>query len=204
MLTMMGERRFIGGKGLPTDAGMHVPLIVSWPGKAVPGEVSHDLVDTTDFLPTVCEAAGVLVPAELRIDGRSFLAQVRGEKGNPRDCYYSWYGPQKEKGIVAEFAATQDYKLSRTGDFYDLRKDIEEKHPLKVAALDGEAAAAAKLLKGPLDQYKDARPAAIAMPFVGSKMRGDPERSGKAPGKKKNAKGINKAINSANELDEGL
>ena len=32
--TMMGARKFIGGKGAPTDAGMHVPLIVSWPGKA--------------------------------------------------------------------------------------------------------------------------------------------------------------------------
>jgi hypothetical protein len=42
------------------------------------------------------------------------------------------------------------------------------------------------------------------MPYVGPKVRGDPERSGKAPGKKKNAKGINKAVDSANEADEDL
>jgi arylsulfatase A len=171
-LTMMGDRKVIGGKGLPTDAGMHVPLIVSWPGNAAAGTVSRDLVDSTDFLPTICEAAGVPVPAELKIDGRSFLPQVRGEKGNPRAWYYSWCGAQKEQGITAEFAATRDFKLSRTGDFYDLRSDLEEKHPLKVAGLDGEAAAAAKLLRGVLDQYRDARPAAIAMPFTGPKVRG--------------------------------
>lgn len=172
-LTMMGERKVYGGKGQPTDAGMHVPLIVSWPDKAAVGTVSRDLVDTTDFLPTVCEAAGVPVPKELKIDGRSFLPQVRGENGNPRAWYYSWCGAQKEQGITAEFAATGDFKLSRTGDFYDLHGDLEEKHPLKVADLKGEAAtAAAKLLQGVLDQYKDARPAAIAMPFTGTKMRG--------------------------------
>ncbi|MCX6894995.1 MAG: sulfatase-like hydrolase/transferase, partial [Verrucomicrobia bacterium] len=151
-VTYMGARKVIGGKGLPTDAGMHVPLIVSWPGKAAAGKVARDLVDTTDFLPTVCEAAGVTVPADLKIDGRSFLPQVRGEKGSPRDWYYSWYAPKKDQGIIAEFAATQDFKLSRSGAFYDLRADIEEKNPLPVAKLNGEAAAAAKVLQGALDR----------------------------------------------------
>ena len=181
-VSYMGERKVIGGKGLPTDAGMHVPLIVSWPAKSAQGKVYRDLVDTTDILPTVCEAAGVPVPAELKIDGRSFLPQVRGEKGNPRAWYYSWQGAQKEKGITAEFAATRDFKLSRAGDFYDLRSDLEEKAPLKVPELQGEAAAAAKLLQGALDQYKNARPAAIAMPVAVPSARG-----------KKSASSVNKA-----------
>lgn len=200
-LTMMGSRRFIGGKGAPTDAGMHVPLIVSWPAKAAAGKVSRDLVDSTDFLPTVCEAAGVAVPAGLNIDGRSFLPQVRGEQGKPRDWYYSWYAPKKEGGVIAEFAATQDFKLSRTGAFYDLRKDIEEKHPLKVAALNGEAAAAAKVLQGALDQYKDARPAAIALPFLGPKVKGDGRGGGRAAKRianQKNPKPAGKAVDRAN------
>lgn len=56
---------------------MHVPLIASWPGKMKPGTVCLDLVDMTDFLPTICEAAGVSVPKTLTLDGRSFLPQVR-------------------------------------------------------------------------------------------------------------------------------
>ena len=171
-VSLMGDRKVPGGKGLTTSTGMHVPLIASWPGHAAVGRVSRDLVDTTDFLPTICEAAGVPVPAELKIDGRSFLPQVRGEKGQPREWYYSWCGDQKLRLITAEFAATHDFKLSRTGDFYDLRVDLEEKQPVKVAALKGEAAIAAKLLQGVLDHYKDARPAALAMPFTGPKVRG--------------------------------
>ncbi|MFA7368619.1 MAG: sulfatase-like hydrolase/transferase [Kiritimatiellales bacterium] len=199
-LTMLGERRFIGGKGAPTDAGMHVPLIVSWPDKAAKGKVSRDIVDTTDFLPTVCEAAGVPVPAGLNIDGNSFLPQVCGKEGNPREWYYCWYGPQKEQGIIAEFAATPDFKLSRTGKFYDLRSDLDEKHPLNVEELKGEAVAAAKVLQGALDQYKEARPAAISMPFLGPKVRGD----GRGGGRKKDAKVINKAVENANTTDESL
>jgi arylsulfatase A len=195
-ITMMGDRKFIGGKGSPTDAGMHVPLIANWPGKAASGKVSDDLVDSTDILPTICQAAGVSVPADWKIDGRSFLPQILGEKGNPRDWYYSWYAPKKDDGIIAEFAATRDFKLSRTGAFYDLRTDIAEKQPLKVADLTGEAAAAAKLLQGVLDQYKDARPAAIALPFLGPKVKGD-GRHGK--GRK-----TDKAVESANKTDESM
>ena len=195
-VSYLNGKKFIGGKGLPTDAGMHVPLIVNWLGKTPVGKVSHNLVDSTDFLPTVCEVAGVPVPAELKIDGRSFLPQICGEQGNPRDWYYSWYAPQKKNGIIAEFAATRDYKLSRVGEFYDLRKDIEEKHPLKVAALDGEAALAAKLLQSALDRYQDARPAALAEPVRGPKTRGK--------GRKNKAKSADEAINRANRLDESM
>jgi arylsulfatase A len=186
VVSYMGEHKMIGGKGMPTDAGMHVPMIVSWPGKAAAGKVSRDLVDTTDFLPTVCEAAGVPVPPELHIDGNSFLPQVLGKEGTPREWYYCWYAPRKEKGITAEFAATRDFKLSRTGEFYDLRSDIQEQNPLSPDKLTGEMADAAKLLQGALDQYKNARPAALALPFTGQKASG-----------KKN-------IDSTNKADENL
>lgn len=194
--TMMGDKKFIGGKGSPTDAGMHVPLIANWPGKAAAGKVSDDLVDSTDILPTICQAAGATVPADLKIDGRSFLPQILGEKGNPRDWYYCWYAPRTDDGIIAEFAATRDFKLSRTGAFFDLRADIAEKQPLKVADLTGEAAAAAKLLQGVLDQYKDARPASMAIPFLGPKVKGD-GRHGKS-------KKADKEVESANKTDKNL
>jgi arylsulfatase A len=154
----MGERTVIGGKGTTTAAGMHVPLIVSWPGRAAAGKVHHNLVDSTDFLPTVLEAAGAKLPAGIPFDGRSFLPQVRGEKGQPRDWIYSWYSPRQQANLsVREFAFTARYKLYRTGEFHDLASDLEEKSPLTVAALTGERAAAAKLLQGALDRYTHVR-----------------------------------------------
>lgn len=154
----MGERTVIGGKGTTTDAGMHVPLIVNWPARAARGKVSADLVDSTDFLPTVLEAAGVGLPAGHAIDGRSFLPQVRGERGQPRDWIYSWYSPRQQADLtVREFAFTARYKLYRTGQFYDLTSDLAEKNPLAVGDLSGERAAAARLLQGALDQFAQAR-----------------------------------------------
>jgi arylsulfatase A len=160
--SMMGDRLVIGGKGSTTDAGMHVPLIASWPGRAAGGSVCSDLVDSTDFVPTLLQAAGAAPPSGVTLDGRTFLPQVLGAEGQPRDWIYSWYSPRQSADMtVREFAFNQRYKLYRSGEFFDLRKDLEEKQPLKVASLDGEAAAAAKLLQGALDQFKDARPAEL-------------------------------------------
>jgi len=158
--SMMGNRVVIGGKGSTTDAGMHVPLIANWPGHVVAGKVCSDLVDSTDFLPTLLEAASVKLPSDLKLDGRSFFSQLRGQKGRPRDWLYSWYSPRQNTNMmVREFAFDQHYKLYRSGGFFELAADPAEKNPLKVDLLKGEAASAATKLQAALNQFKDARPA---------------------------------------------
>jgi arylsulfatase A len=156
----MGNQEVIGGKGTTTEAGMHVPLIASWPGHVPAGTVSHDLVDSTDFLPTLLEVAGVHLPSNVHLDGRSFLPQLKGEKGKPRSWIYSWYSPRQGVGnlTVREFAFNQRFKLYRSGEFLETATDPQEKHPLTVAALEGEAATAAKMLQTALDAYRSARP----------------------------------------------
>ncbi|MBM3876444.1 MAG: arylsulfatase [Verrucomicrobia bacterium] len=173
----MADRVVIGGKGTTTAAGMHVPLIASWPARIAPGTVSRELVDSTDILPTICAAAGAEVPAALQIDGRSFLPQLRGEKSTRREWIYSWYSPRQGAELaVKEFAFNHRFKLYRTGEFFDIEKDAAEKNPIdaKTGRLDGDAAAAVKLLQSALDRYRDARPARLDSPA--------PE-SGKAKGK---------------------
>jgi arylsulfatase A len=158
----MGDKLVLGGKGMTTDLGMHVPMIVNWPGKIGAGRVLPDLVDSTDFTPTLLDVAGVPPPPGVKFDGRSFLPQLRGERGQPRDWSYSWYSPrQNEDKTIAEFAFNRDFKLYRTGKFFDLRTDRAEAHPLKVGELKGEAAAAAAMLQKALDQFKGVRPARL-------------------------------------------
>src|SRR5262245_56207561 len=111
-----------GGKGATTDAGTHVPLIASWPGVIPQGAVRDDLVDSTDFLPTVLEAARAPLPAGLVPDGRSFLPQLRGEPGDPRRWVYSWYARDGGPAAV-ESARTRRYKLYRDGRFYEVAAD---------------------------------------------------------------------------------
>ncbi len=145
-------RDVLGGKGTTTTWGTHVPCIGNWPGRFASGKVCADLIDATDFLPTLCEAAGVSVPAELKIDGRSFLAQLRGEKGTPRDGLYAWYNPSGGAYANRVFAHDEKYKLYSTGEFYNVATDDLEKSPLKDGALD----AGAKAVKAKLQTLLDA------------------------------------------------
>jgi len=155
--SMMGDRKVVAGKGRTSDAGTRVPFIANWPGVIGQGKVCGDLVDFSDFLPTLCECAAVAVPPKLNIDGRSFLPQLRGKKGNPRDWIYCWYSRDgSENG--REFARNQRYKLYRTGEFYDIDSDVLEKNALKQSQLDQGAAKARKMLQGALDRYENARP----------------------------------------------
>ncbi len=160
--SQMGERIVHGGKGSSTYAGTHVPLIASWPGVIPPGLVLDDLIDSTDFLPTICQAGGVEPPSSLTLDGRSFLPQLRGDPGRPRDWIYCWYARNGGAKPDFEFAMDKRFKLYRDGRFFELEKDLEEMHPLEEQARTGPAAEAAQRLAQVFDKFEDARPSAIA------------------------------------------
>ncbi|MBS1826254.1 MAG: sulfatase-like hydrolase/transferase [Acidobacteria bacterium] len=123
-----------GDKGSATDGGTHVPLIVYAPGLIKGGRVLNDLVDPTDFLPTFADAIGAQLPANHAFDGRSFLPQLKGEKGNPRPYIYSYYFPRPyaEKYDTPyahpeiRFARDQRFKLYSDGRLFDLQSDPHE------------------------------------------------------------------------------
>lgn len=151
-----------GGKGQSTARGMHVPLIVNWPGHIPGGRVDNNLVSSVDFLPTLCGAAGVEVPSSLSIDGQSFLPQAFGKKGTPREWLYSWYAKDGGAHPETEFAMTTTRKLHQDGRFFNLATDpFEEGDPQREESLSGEDAAAAKQLRAAIEQFADARPAEL-------------------------------------------
>lgn len=67
------------GRGLPRekrwcyDAGIHLPLIVRWPGKLEAGSIDDQLVSWVDLAPTVLNLAGVPIPENYQ--GRVFLGE---------------------------------------------------------------------------------------------------------------------------------
>jgi len=69
------------------ESGVCVPLIVSWPGIVKPGSRSRAMVQWTDFLPTLVEAAGGKPPAN--IDGKSFVRVLRGETDAHRGLIFA-------------------------------------------------------------------------------------------------------------------
>jgi arylsulfatase A len=145
-----------GGKGERTGSGTHVPFVANWPKTIPSGRVNKDIVDSTDFLPTICDAAGIKVPKKLNTDGKSFLSQLRGDTGSPRDWSYCWYAPRGGE-LKFEFAHDGKYKLYRNGPFVEVISDHEER-PF-TANLSGEAQSAREKLSRVLDQYANVRPA---------------------------------------------
>jgi arylsulfatase A len=149
-----------GGKGTTTQRGYHVPFIASWPAVIKTGRVSTDLISAADFLPTICEAANVSIPSS--IDGVSFLPQLQGERGSPREWLYSWYSPRQKLDLkVREFAFDHHFKLYRDGQFFDLRSDPFEKSAVIASNLNDQQKAAQAKLQGVLKKFEQARPVAL-------------------------------------------
>jgi arylsulfatase A len=145
----IGGRRLAGAKGSMLDGGGRVPMIVSWPGVNPAGRVSADLVDSSDFLPTFAALAGAKLPANTVIDGRSFAAQVRGEKGEPRPWVFhqlarNWY--VREAG----------WKLNQAGELFDMSDAPFAEKLVAADTKDVAAVAARKRLQIALDQLNPA------------------------------------------------
>jgi arylsulfatase len=112
------------------ETTVNVPVLMRWPGRIPAGKRITGLVQQTDLMPTVLEAAGIGLPDEL--DGRSLWPSIRGEQDGTREAVYlsecAW---QASRGIV-----NRDYKFIRTVDagpyvrppreLYDIRNDPEE------------------------------------------------------------------------------
>lgn len=127
-----------GGKGTMLNAGTHVPFVVSWKGHTPQGRVNDDLIDFSDFFPTICDAAGVDLPADLMLDGQSFLPQLKGEIGNPRNTVFCHYDPRwgNFSQWRGRFARDKQFKLYMDGRFYNVVEDELEKaviHPTQVS-----------------------------------------------------------------------
>jgi arylsulfatase A len=175
-------RAYPGGKGRTNARGTHVPLVASWPGRVSAGQVCSDLIDSTDFLPTLCAVAGAEIPTSLPIDGQSFLPQLVGERGRPREWIYSWYAKNGGAKANAEFAMNGSLKLYRDGRVFDLISDPFEEKPLGVAGLPSSQGDAARKLQSVLDHYADARPEHL---LASANAKAKKRDSGSREGRKK-------------------
>ena len=169
-------RMIEGSKGKTTIWGTRVPAIANWPGTVAGGQVCSDLIDSTDFLPTLLEAAAIPAPPGTRLDGRSFLPQLLGRSGSPREWIYAWYGPDGGSTPRAEFAFDARYKLYSDGRFFDVVRDEQERSPLAATPLAESAVAAREKLAGALAEFAGPRPEFFAR--QGQPRVALPKRSG--------------------------
>jgi arylsulfatase A len=140
-----------GGKGLNTDAGTRVAMVANWKGTGKPALVTDDIVDFGDILATTAEAAGAPLYEDVTYDSVSFLPQILGEPGNPRDWIFIYY-KRNANSTAYRFARDQRWKLYDTGDLFDVPADVLEENPVPPG--DPEADAARAKLQAALDQMQ--------------------------------------------------
>ncbi len=105
----------IRGKTTLYDHGTETALLLQGPGLPA-GMVVNDLLQTVDFAPTLLEAVGVDIPAEM--DGRSFWPRLTGGDYRPHEMifternYHGGYDPMRSARTprfhyIRNFAADQ-------------------------------------------------------------------------------------------------
>ncbi len=133
------------------QAALHVPLIVVTPFPALHGVTSGETVGLVDILPTVCEMAGIAVPAG--VQGRSLVPSFfRPGTGTGRLAYSETFYPRYHYGW-SDLRSVQDgrYKLilAPVPELYDLDQDPGESKNLvylEKAVFEGLTARAEALM----------------------------------------------------------
>ena len=121
------------------EGGIRVPLAVRWPGVTAPGSLCRTPVISTDFFPTMLEAAGIPLRPQDHRDGVSLVPLLRGGAGLPRDSLF-WHFPHYHLGGGQPCGAvrTGRWKLLEfferdAVELYDLQADPGERQNLASA-----------------------------------------------------------------------
>ena len=141
-----------GQKGIPSYYGTHVPLIVSGGPVESKSVVADDLIDFTDFFPTLCGLAGIELNQWVG-DGQRFDMTFSGGKGS-RDWIYSWYYSGKKHLPTAEFAQNSQFKLYEDGRLFNIREDPGEQQPLDTNGFSSHDSDQAGLLMSVLENFR--------------------------------------------------
>ena len=128
------------------EGGSRVPLIANWPGTTPAGKVNHDLTDFSDFFATFAELGGAKLPEGVKLDSHSFAAQIKGEKGTPREWVYVELNG-------ASYVRDARFKLTGKGELFDLAEAPIKEIPIAKDTKDAVAIAARKTLQKVLSEH---------------------------------------------------
>ena len=91
------NKPYRGWKGTFFEGGIHVPMMMRWPGQIAPGTVRRDVAQHLDMFATIAAATGAQVPSDRKMDSFNLLAA----------------GPKRE----VTFWRSGDYRAVRAGDW---------------------------------------------------------------------------------------
>jgi arylsulfatase A-like enzyme len=156
-----------GGKGRQWEGGIREPLFIRYPRVVKAGTACDARVLGMDFYPTLLELAGVPVPAEQVIDGRSFASLLRGGHDpvfEERDLFWHYPHYGNQGGDPSSIIRSRNWKLIHYhedghDELYDLASDPGERKNV----LAGNPKIAGEL-RGRLDKWLKETGAKFPMP----------------------------------------
>ncbi|MFZ1863835.1 MAG: sulfatase [Polyangiales bacterium] len=88
---------FRGRKGQSYEGGHRVPFVARWPGRIAAGTVSDEPAMNIDVFPTCLEFAGLSLPKDRVIDGKSMVELLTvSESRSPHELFYFYHQGELE------------------------------------------------------------------------------------------------------------
>ncbi len=130
------------------EQSVHVPLILSWPGRLEAG-TSAALAEHVDLFPTFMDLAGLETPES--VQGRSLAPVLQGETESIRDLVHS----ERRGGITMQFDGRWKFIDNGEGaqhELYDLQEDPRE---ITNLAMNDEYSDRVRDLESELNAWKE-------------------------------------------------
>ena len=128
-----GTIPFRGEKNTTWEGGFRVPMMVRWPGTISAGQVSNDIIEMTDWMPTLLAVAGAPDIKEQLLEGhqagdKSFRVHLDGYNLLPNFAGQAAEWPRAEK-----FYFTDDGSLSAVRyEGWKVMFTVQEAHGIEV------------------------------------------------------------------------
>ncbi|MFO8079353.1 MAG: sulfatase-like hydrolase/transferase [Armatimonadota bacterium] len=145
------------GKGTPGyNCIMHVPCLISYPGRIEPGIRVSGMMEAVDIAPTLLEYAGVV--REPSLQGRSMCNLIAGDDAAARESVYGEYASPGRTNWAMARTAEWFYAYDALGGevLFDVPNDPDELH--NVAHESDFAAPLCEMRELALKRSLDARP----------------------------------------------
>ena len=101
--------------------------------------VNDDLIDFTDFLPTLADLAHIPRPTSYGVlDGVSFYPAIADPLSSPRDWIFCHFDPHPGADTIERFVQNVDYKYYEDDRFYNITTDTLELNPIPDSLLTAD------------------------------------------------------------------
>ena len=145
---MLGDQGGCFEKGVPHEESVRIPLVLRFP-KAIDANTQRDdCADLLDIFPTVLDAAGIDLPADIPYIGDSLLKPANQSKRDRNAAYIECY-EDSNRWISLR---SKTYKFNywygcKTEELYDLQNDPQESNNLLLGNLTDEQNATYEAMK---------------------------------------------------------